>query len=70
MYGSVRNLDVITGRFPSLRKSTITENSLDLLKNPVLENRAENFYFLADIVLKGYEETLTKAERIIKLTAN
>jgi len=70
LYGSVRNLDVITGRFPSLRKSTITENTLDLLQNPVFENRAENFYFLADIVLKGYEETLTKAERIIQLTAN
>lgn len=69
-YGSVRNLDVITGNIPSLRKSTITENSLDLLQNPVFENRAENFYFLADMVLRNYKETVKKAERIIQLTAN
>ncbi len=68
--GSVRNLDVITGSIPSLRKSTITKNSLDMLKNPVFENRVENFYFLADLVLKDYEQTVIKAERIIQLTAN
>ncbi|MFN1835245.1 DUF6090 family protein [Balneola sp. MJW-20] len=68
--GSVRNLDVISGTISSLRKSTITKNSLELLKNPVFENRAENFYYLAHLVYNEYAETVRKADKIISLTAN
>ncbi|MBO6793650.1 MAG: hypothetical protein JJ895_07055 [Balneolaceae bacterium] len=69
-FGSVRNLDVIIGFIPTLRKSTITENSLEMLKNPVFENKAENFYFLAYRVSLKYSETVQKADRIIELTKN
>ena len=45
--GSVRNLDALAERTKNLQKSTIARNSIELLKNPEFENRADNFYFLA-----------------------
>ncbi|QIE58003.1 hypothetical protein G5B37_05245 [Rasiella rasia] len=45
--GSVRNIDALTEETKHLQKSTIANNSLELLKIPEFENRADNFYFLA-----------------------
>ena len=67
-FGSVRNLDAINGRIESLKKSSINSNNIDLIKNPVFENKADNFYFLAHLVQLGYSETAIKMEEIIRLT--
>jgi len=69
-FGSVRNLDALSGEIESLKKSSITSNSIELIKNPVFENKADNFYFLAHLVQRAYSETALKMEEIIKLTKN
>lgn len=67
-YGSPRNLDAINGSIPNLRSSTITRNELSLLKDPKFEGRVDNFYFLANALLKSYQEASAKMESIILLT--
>ena len=69
-FGSVRNLDAISGNIPSLKKSTITRNNVNLIKNPVFENKVDNFYFLANSLVNIYKETAIKMEEIIQLTDN
>ena len=66
-YGSVRNLDAISGTIPGLTKSIIGRNELSLLKSLEFENRAENFYFLADRVRSDYEDLRKLMDTIIAL---
>jgi hypothetical protein len=69
-FGSVRNLDAISGTIPTLKKSTITNNKVDLIENPVFENKADNFYFLAHLVQSNYSEAAKKMTEIIRITDN
>ncbi len=67
-YGSVRNLDVINGSIPSLKRSTITTNDLSLLRNPQFENRTDNFYFLANSLRKAYIRAMENINNILEQT--
>ena len=69
-YGSVRNLDAITGTIPDLNKSIITKNPISFLKEPEFENRIENFYFLADRLITEYEKLFLLMKNIITLTGD
>ena len=53
-YGSVRNLDAISGNIDNLTKSVIGRNELTLLQSLEFENRADNFYFLANRLRTDY----------------
>ncbi len=69
-HGSVRNLDAINGSIPGLKKSTITTNDVDLLRDPLFENRADNFYFLSNQLISKYRDASKKIEAILKQTSN
>lgn len=68
LYGSARNLDAISGTIPDLKRSIITSNRPDLLNEPLFENRADNFYFLATLLRDGYLESNEKLAKIIERT--
>jgi len=66
-YGSVRNLDAISGNIVNLKKSIIGQNELSLLSSLEFENRADNFYFLAYTLRNTYTELQLLMSRIIEL---
>ncbi|MEQ9308908.1 MAG: DUF6090 family protein [Balneolaceae bacterium] len=66
--GSVRTLDAMSGNFPGLKPSIIAENSLSMLKDPVFENRVDNFYALASIIREDFGESADKLKAIIEHT--
>lgn len=63
--GSVRTLDAISGLIPGLEPSTIAQNELSMLKDPLFENRVDNFYFLASRLRDSYRESAVKLNAII-----
>ena len=66
--GSVRTLDAISGLVPGLKPSSIAENNLSMLKDPLFENRVDNFYFLAYKLRDSYRESAVKLKAIIEHT--
>lgn len=69
-YGSVRNLDAISGVIPGLKKSSIANNPISFLQNPEFENRVENFYFLAFRLNRDYKSLYALMRDIIIITKN
>lgn len=66
--GSVRTLDAISGTIPDLKPSAIAENNLRMLRDPLFENRIDNFYFLAYLLRDSYRESAVKLKAIIEHT--
>ncbi len=66
--GSVRTLDAIGGFIPGLKPSTISENNLSMLKDPLFENRIDNFYILGYFLRGSYRESAMKMRAIIEHT--
>ena len=56
LFGSVRNLDALDPSVKDLKKSTIAKNNLTMLKDPLFENRVDNFYFLSKALINRYLE--------------
>ncbi|WP_445748329.1 DUF6090 family protein [Polaribacter sp.] len=65
LFGSVRNLDALSASMKDLKKSTIAKNNLTMLKDPLFENRADNFYFLGMALKNRYIELKTLMTEII-----
>jgi hypothetical protein len=67
--GSVRTLDAIASVISDLKPSTIANNDISMLKDPLFENRVDNFYFLAYRLQDVYKESATKMGSIIEQTS-
>ena len=67
-YGSVRNLDAISGNIFTLKKSIIKKNELTLLESFEFENRVDNFYYLAFLLRKNYADLQDSIDTIIHLS--
>lgn len=64
--GSVRNLDALAGRYSRLKKSSITENDPKfMLKDPLFENRVDNYYYLGENLLDNYSDLREIMVRIL-----
>lgn len=66
--GSVRTLDAISGTIPGLKPSNIAENNLRMLRDPLFENRIDNFFYLAFLLRDSYQESAVKLKAIIEHT--